>query len=246
MELPMKIVEATTKNPNFMILFSKPKAGKTTALAALENNLIIDIENGSDFVSGLKVKANTVKELSEVAKLLKEKKDEGFQYKYITLDTATALEDLVNDLAIKLYKETPMGKNYGTKPGENNIKMLPNGAGYLYIREAFEKVINMFKQFPSECLILLGHVNDKLINRDGEEISEMQLDLTGKLARIMYSRADAVGFLYRKGNKCFINFNGGGDMLVEARASHLRGKEILISEQLEDKSMKFNWDEIFI
>ena len=100
----------------------------------------------------------------------------------------------------------------------------------------FQMIVNGFKPFAKKCLILSGHVNDKLINKDGEEVSEMQLDLAGKLARIMYSKADAVGLMHRKGNKVFINFDGGGEAIVEARAEHLAGKEILLTEKLEDRN----------
>jgi len=78
------------KSPNFMIVFSKPKAGKTTAFSMLEGNLIIDLENGSDFVDATKIKANTIQELLKIADLIEA---EGKPYKYITLDTATVLED---------------------------------------------------------------------------------------------------------------------------------------------------------
>ena len=45
-ELPTKKVEAKVSNPRFLILGGKPKAGKTSCAAALENNLIIDLEGG--------------------------------------------------------------------------------------------------------------------------------------------------------------------------------------------------------
>ena len=244
-ELPKTPSKALTKNPNFMIIFSKPKAGKTSAFSKLKNNLIIDLEDGSDFVEGLKIKANSVVELSEIKKSLIYQKEQGFQYDYITIDTATALEDMVNDLAITLYKKTPMGKNYGTKSGEDDIKKLPNGAGYLYLREAFLMVVEGFKPLAKECLILSGHVADKLVNKNGEETSEMSLDLSGKLGRIIYSRADAVGFLYRKENKCMLNFNGGGDCIIEARSEHLAGKEFVLTEKT-DKGISDNWNQIFI
>ena len=246
MELPTKPKVPIKVNPKFFILFSKPKAGKTTALSLLENNLLIDIEDGSDFVGGMTVKANNMDDIRSIKDALIKSKDEGKQYKYITLDTATALEDMVGELAIKLYKDTPMGANYGKKKGEDDVRKLPNGAGYLFLREAYEKVVDIFKQFPTECLILTGHVVDKMVNKNGEEVSEMQLDLTGKLGRIMYSRADAVGFLYREGNKCIINFDGGGDVIIEARPAHLRGKKIVISEMQEDGTITTNWDKIFI
>lgn len=245
MELPKKPTNALTRNPKFAVFFSKPKAGKTTAFSLLPNNLIIDLEDGSDFVEGLKIKANSVQQLSEIKKALIEERDKGFMYDYITIDTATALEDMVNSLAITLYKNTPMGKTYGNKAGEDDIKKLPNGAGYLYLRDAFLMVVDGFKPLAKECLILSGHVADKLVNKNGEEVSEMSLDLSGKLGRIVYSRADAVGFLYRKDNKCILNFNGGGDCIIEARPEHLRGKEFILTEKT-DTGIIHHWDQIFL
>jgi hypothetical protein len=121
--LPTKKVKAERINPKRLIIYSKPKAGKTTAFAGLEDNLIIDLENGADYVDALKIKVNSLQELLEAGKAIKEA---GKPYKYVTIDTVTALEDMVGPLAIKLYKQTSMGKNYDG----DNILSLPNGAGY--------------------------------------------------------------------------------------------------------------------
>ncbi len=53
----MSIVLPTTKekptrvNPKRLIIYSKPKTGKTSAFAGLDNNLIVDVENGADYTS---------------------------------------------------------------------------------------------------------------------------------------------------------------------------------------------------
>jgi hypothetical protein len=120
--LPKSIIKAERTNPKRLIVYSKPKIGKTSLFAALENNLILDLERGSDFVDALKVKINSLEELIDVGKKIKE---EGRPYKYVTVDTVTALEEMVMPLALKKYKATPIGKNF---PG-NNILTLPNGAG---------------------------------------------------------------------------------------------------------------------
>ena len=36
-----------------MIIFSQPKIGKTTLLAQLDNNLILDLEKGTSFIDAL-------------------------------------------------------------------------------------------------------------------------------------------------------------------------------------------------
>lgn len=91
--------------PKFLIVFGKPKSGKTTALSLLENNLIIDMEEGTDSMEALKIKVSSIQELFKVADLIEA---EGKPYKYITLDSATKLEDdLIMPLAIKIYRATP-------------------------------------------------------------------------------------------------------------------------------------------
>lgn len=42
-ELPKTKIPAETQDPKYLILFGLPKVGKTTALASLENNLILDL-----------------------------------------------------------------------------------------------------------------------------------------------------------------------------------------------------------
>ena len=54
-ELPTNKVAITQVNPDKLILFSSPKPGKTTALAMLENNLILDLEDGAGYVNALKI-----------------------------------------------------------------------------------------------------------------------------------------------------------------------------------------------
>lgn len=96
--------------------------GKTSLLSTLEDNLIIDLEDGSDYVEALKVKVHSVNELNA---LCKEIIKAGCPYKFITIDTITALEEIAKPLALSMYKASPVGKNYTG----NDILSLPMGAG---------------------------------------------------------------------------------------------------------------------
>ena len=103
--LPTKKSGVTRQSPKFMIIFSKPKAGKTTALSMLDNNLIVDLEDGAGFVEALKMRIDNIGDLLKLADSIKAA---GNPYKYITLDTATALEDeLIMKLAVRMYQATP-------------------------------------------------------------------------------------------------------------------------------------------
>ena len=65
-ELPKGIVKSISRDPKLLILYSIPKIGKTTLLSKLPDSLLIDLEDGSDFVDAVKVKVNNLKELKEV------------------------------------------------------------------------------------------------------------------------------------------------------------------------------------
>jgi hypothetical protein len=236
--LPTQKSKPLATNPKFMILYGKPKSGKTTILSGLDGCLIIDLEEGTDYVEAMSVKVHSMAELREVAAKIKEA---GCPYKYIAIDTATKLEDMCLEFAKDLYRNTPMGKSWAG----DDVRKLPNGSGYLYLREAFKKTIEGFRGL-TENLILVGHCADKLINKDGKELSEMELDLTGKLKRIMSAEADAIGYVYRKKNETIVNFKGGEDFIVEARPLHLRGQEIVVAESDEDNNISFNWDKIYV
>lgn len=160
--------------------------------------------------------------------------------RHITIDNATRLEEICLGYAATLYKKTPLGKKWeGT-----DVKTLPNGSGYLYIRQAVRKVIDMFRELCDE-FILVGHVKDIQIEQNGEELSQMALDLVGKLGTIICGESDAVGLVYRKGNETHVSFVGGDGTTKEARAPHLRGKDIIIATGNDDGTITTYWDKVY-
>ena len=180
--LPTQKVPATSTNPQYLVLYGLPKAGKTSAVAQLENNLIIDLEGGSKFIDALAVQARTINDLGEIAQAIRAKNDElGHNfYKHITIDNATRLEDICMSYACSLYRQTEIGKNWkGT-----DVTTLARGAGYKYLRDAVKKVIDMFKDLCDE-FILIGHVKDSITDKDGEEVNAKEIDLVGKLGKII-------------------------------------------------------------
>lgn len=241
--LPIKRNEPKISNPRFLVLFGKPKSGKTTLLSNLDQCLIIDLEGGSEFLEALSVQARSVADLGEIAQAIKAKIAELGKkpYKRIAIDNATRLEEICLPYAATLYRQLPTAKKWeGT-----DVRTLPNGAGYLYLREAVKKVINMFKELCDQ-FILIGHTKDKIINKEGEELTEMAIDLVGKLGDIVCGEADAVGYVYRKKNQTIISFEGGDNSIIEARAKHLRGKKIVIAESNDDNDVTVDWDKIYL
>lgn len=264
-ELPTERSVVTNYNPRFMIIGGRPKVGKSSFVAALDNNLIIDLEDGYRALSVMKVQARSVADMEEIrtAIITKGKELKKAPYRFITIDNATRLEEMCLPYAATLYRNTPMGSAFGylkdakglpvkdPKTGKNiidpkaDVRTLPQGSGYTYLRMAIRKVIDMFKPI-CETLILVTHIKDKAIRINGEEVSELSIDLAGKLADILCGEADAVGAIYRQGNKTYLTFEGGEDTVREARSPHLRGKRFLIGESDSSNNITFNTTGIFL
>ena len=264
-ELPTERSVAENYNPKLLIIGGKPKVGKSSFIAAIDDNLIIDLEDGYRALSVMKVQARTAKDMQDIkdAIIKRGKELKKAPYRFITIDNATRLEEMSISLANSLYKETPMGAGWGllkdakgrpvkdVKSGYSmevrkaDVRLVPNGGGYLYTRKAMRKLIDMFKPL-CETLILVTHVKDKTIRKNDEEVSEMSIDLAGKLGDIVCGEADAVGMIYREGNKTYLTFQGGEGTIREARSAQLRGKRFLIAESNENNQVKFDTSQVFI
>lgn len=239
-ELPKTPIKPVTQNPKRIVLFSSPKMGKTTFASQLPGNLIIDLENGSDYVEALKVKASNFAELGEVGKAIS---DAGKPYQYITIDTVTMLEEWCETEATETYMNSPMGKSFNRddagkilpKSKWDSVLTLPNGAGYLWLRESYKRWISKMSLLAPH-VILIAHIKDKFLERKGKEFTAKDLDLTGKIKSITAANADAIGYMYRdtKG-ELRISFVSSDEVLCGSRVAHLKGKDI-----------EADWNQIFI
>ena len=208
-------------------------------MSTLENNLILDLENGSTYVNALKIKINSLKELKETVKAIKEA---GKPYKYITIDTITAVEEMAKPLAITLYQNSPM---FSPKYADvKDVTQLPNGSGWSFLRQGVEMLVDLVAS-ATDNLIICGHVKDTALS-EGVDGSVKDLDLGGKLKRILSAKSDAIGFVHRDedSNLC-IQFGTNGEVLTGARPAHLANKDIVVAERNEDGTFTPHWERIY-
>ena len=265
-ELPTERRPIQQYNPRLLVLFGKPKSGKSTLMASLDNNLIIDLEDGYKALSVMSVVAKDAYALFDVKKALTEAMEKNggkYPYKFITIDNATRLEEMALPYAAAMYRKTAMGASWGLlkdpktglpkkdDKGKNmvdptaDVRLLPQGAGYLYLRKAVRELIDMFKPF-CEILILVAHVKDRQINKNGKEMSEMAVDLAGKLGDIICGEADAIGYIYRDGKNTVVSFEGGDSTIREARPIHLRGKSFIVATSDDSNNVNVDMSKLFL
>ncbi len=244
MKLPIIRKKAKRLDSKRLLLFGAPKCGKTTITSELEDRLIVDMEQGSNYVDGMIVQVNSMADFGALMKALKEAKDQAGgknPYKYICMDTMTALEELSLGLALKLYKQTPMGVNFAGK----DVRTLPNGAGYLYTRQAFFKMLKPLENY-CDTLVLIGHVKEKDIAKGGDSFTEKSINLTGQTKTILCSWCDAIGLVFREDNKTIIDFEPSDSLVVGSRQKHLIGQKITVATSDENHDITVDWSKIFI
>lgn len=258
-ELPSEKHIVTSDDPGLTIIYGPPKCGKTTLMSTLPNNLILDLEEGTKYIPAMSVsiigwapfKAETKEEKEErlankkyyIVEIGQEIITQGKPYQFITVDTATELEDMILPLATQLYKKTPMGANYEG----NDVRELPRGAGYLYLRMAYKDCISRIRKMAPN-IILLGHLKDTFLEKAGKEVQARELDLTGKIKTITCAAADAIGYLYwGEDSSLMLNFKSSDELLCGSRCSHLRGREIKIAtfDKESNELKNIAWNLIF-
>lgn len=249
--LPKQKIKVTDTNPSVLTLYGPPKVGKTTVLSQLENNLIIDTELGSKFVEALKIQPSNLDEFNEICRMIM---SEDKPYKYVTIDTVDRLEEWIELYATEQYMNSSIGKEFNrytiedfklnkahkpgvTKPKKDweSVLTLPHGAGYLWLRDAFKKYFNLIRRLAPH-IIFVGHMRDKVLNKDGKEVSVADLNLTGKVRDILAFNSDAMGYMYRAMS---------GDLMISFKTSEVLqcGNRI---DRLAGKEFKFNWEEIYV
>ncbi len=264
--LPTEAKAPTNRNPRRLVLFAQTKVGKTEAVSKLPNSLLIDTEDGSEFVTASKIniidlcKKNAINPLTVMqqigAKIQEKIQKEGvYPYDYIIVDTTTGIEEFARKLATHMYKQTAIGKNFA---GNDVVSDLPQGGGYDWLRKAFDELLKPVEHLAGKCFILVSHVKTSSINKQGKDLQAKDLALTGKLKQIVSGEADAIGYMYRNpqnNNETILSFkNHEQDLATGARPPHLSNQEFMIlrlenpdyQENKQEKIFSNGWDKIFI
>lgn len=244
MELPKPNASTPAKmeNPGSLIIFGKPKCGKTTIAAELTRKhgwLMLELEpRGADFVEATFVQATCLEDIKAIGEQIKK---DGKPYAGIIVDTVTKLEAMCKPLAANLYRASPLG---GTWTG-TDVTTLARGAGYKYLRDAFEIMLDYIMTLAPQ-VIFIGHLASKLIEKNGEELSAVELDLTGKISPMTCAAVDAVAYCYREENETILNFNASDEVVCGSRAAHLKGNKIVVASSDENGNLDYFWDKIYL
>lgn len=256
--LPTEAIEGDA-NPNSIILFGKPKCGKTTALSQLEDCLIIDTEKGSNKVKATRIQVpadlGPVGKMAWMKKLAKKLKSEPGKFRRVAIDTLSEVDDWAEWSGTYKYMNSVQGKSFNRvkdkfgnpvkggdflnpdDPDYQSVHTLAEGYGYRWSRDEMKEIIELFMDCGVECVIFVCHVEDKYVGakESTDLVIPKQLALTGKIRDILPRKVDAIGYVYNDKGTIKVNFTGTEEKMGGTRSEHLK---------------KFNapleWDKIFI
>jgi hypothetical protein len=252
--LPTEPTPATMTSPKRLVLFSKPKTGKTTIVSKLPKNLVLDFEKGTRAVTAMKLEVTSYAMIDQICQAIVDAKK---PYYFITVDTSSSLEELCLQQAEILYANSPDGEKWFLQDEHGNLhrqsgKMiyqsilnLPFGKGYNLLEVAYELVLRKLEACCSRLIILAHSTTTVATNESGNEVSSLDLQMQKKTKFVTLFKADACGYLYRKGKQNWINFTPSGDVAAGGRLRHLEKEHMLISEYDADDNLITYWDKIY-
>jgi len=250
-ELPTQITKAERVNPKTMVIFGLAKCGKTTELSKLPNNLIIDVEDGTEFVDSLKLKVpkdlGPVGKFAWLNKVAQKIHNDGHPYDYVTIDTFSELDSLAEWNGTFRYMNSSQGVKFNRDatgkmlpyghPDYESVQTLPNGYGYRWSRDEIMSMYDVLCNLGKICTIFVCHVADKSIvsKLTNQEVVTRDISLVGKTRDILARKVDAIGYLYNEEGKAMISFKGNEEKIGGNRAKHLAGYD-----------GPLDWNKIFI
>lgn len=265
-ELTKEVRSPKSVNPRIQIIYSVPKAGKTSIISQLPNHLILELEpGGADYVTGRVQEIYKPTEFNAAIDAILSSKEKVCDY--LIIDTITRLDEWSEVVGTYNFMNKSQGKKFNReldKSGQpieskkifhtdarfETVHSIGQGYGYAHSREVmvnwYDKLLEMIANDKVQYIILLAHVKDKLVeSKNGDSVESIDINLTGKVKSIYASKVDAIGHFYREDGKGYISYDNEYKVVCGGRCTHLDGS-ILISEKQPDKSIKTYWENIYI
>lgn len=267
---PGQVVEAATKYASTILLYGKPKVGKSSILSELSKRakcLIIDTEKSHKMLDSVKVEVDPalseMQKWHELVNIQREIYNAGLSngvytpvYDILVVDTLTRVDEWSEYAGTEAYMQKPQGKAFNRKvdarnqptkdvfsiddPEWTSVHEIAQGFGYRYSRDEMIKIINRFGML-APVVIFTCHVKDKLVGAAlGEEVSTKTVNLTGKVGTKLASEVDTIMYVFRDEDKLMASFSNEDG----SRVSSLSGKTITFSEKNKDGSLKVNWEQV--
>lgn len=257
--IPQRREAPVRTNPQSLLLYGNYKVGKTTAVAALKDTLILELQpGGADFVpAGWFMETLTADALVSTLDFLKAKRDAKTPVaRRIVIDHIGYLDDWMFDLALDAFFKTPIGRGWKNK--EDKIKRITDlpsvgssggSPGWAWYWEQLS-IMHARILMAAEEVIYLGHVRDRAVTKEAGDVVTQDIDLTGARARRLFcGQSSAIGFCYRRRmgdeDQMVVNFKTSEVVLCGSSCPHLSGRDFVVGRSKSGQVPTFDWKEIY-
>lgn len=168
----------------YILLYSKPKVGKTSFAAQLDKNLILATELGTNGLDNLSVVP--IMKWVDVKNVLKQLRDPRAREMYdtVTFDTISIAADLVEKFICQ-------------REGVDSIRDVPYGQGWKMVAKELQETLREITMLGFG-LILICHSKEKASNytdEDGNPISSVEPDLSKNVYTVANAICDLIAYI---------------------------------------------------
>ena len=166
----------------YLLIYGKPKTGKTTMASRFPKNLLIAFEKGYNAIDGIKaVDINKWAEFRQVLRQL-EKPEAREMYDTITIDTTT--------IAYEMCEQFVCSQN-----GVQTIRDIPWGQGWALTKKEFETCLRKITML-GYGLVLISHIETrKEKTADDSEIEILAPSMPKRCYEVVNQIVDIIGYI---------------------------------------------------
>lgn len=180
-----KTVISKDLSGKYLLLYGKPKIGKTSFAAQIDKNLILAAEMGTNALDGLNV--YPILKWTDVKAVLKELRDPRARelYNTITFDTITICGSLIESFIC-------------SREGVTQIKDIPFGQGFNMVAQELQETLREITLLGFG-LVLICHSKEKAsqyTDEDGNTLMSIEPDIgSKKITQVVNSVTDLIGYI---------------------------------------------------
>lgn len=254
--IPASIEPASTAEPQTVAFYGDQKIGKSETVAKLgltpAELLHIDTHEGTNFIATRRVRVASLSEWLElcglpitpnasapaVSPLLAAWRAHPFRF--LAIDVLDDVEAWALETAEANYRRMPVGRNFGGV----SILELDMGLGYGYMRDAFLKLIQPVWGGSRWTTIFIIHSRAKFLGATvapTEAVAD-QIDLTGKVRKMICNKVDAVGHFTKNANgQLQLSFQTKEKVICGLRARYLHNQMVAFSDPAKPEEWAKVW-----
>lgn len=244
--IPTAPLPPTTTEPRTVAFYGDQKIGKSETIAKLGqlpgSLLHVDTHNGTAFINTRRVTVESLADWLELGRQLPAAW-KAAPFRWLAIDVLDDVENWAEEQATADYRRFPIGRGFGGQ----SVLELDKGLGYNFLRNAMLELVKPVWGNNWWTTIFVVHSRAKWLGENPTATSDQansdQLDLTGKVRKLVCNKVDAVGHFTKTNGQLQLSFVTQEKIICGLRARYLHNKVVKFSDPALPEEWKAVWPE---